>query len=404
MEGAAPRSRQMPLGRLPGSVASPLFSWSQVAALNVASLAVAPVTTPSILNSATFSYFLEEVDPPFIANVDDLNWKPMKWYMVDVGCHHPVVSQALSAVESLYKATTNHNNTINSMAAYYAAKSGYSSMLERDGDDPATVLVVTFLLCYFEIMAQHEAVSITLKPDGALVVKLEARGATTTDATSPVLRRLQAWFQILHARTLHLGDTQSQSARRAPLDPEQAIVADLSSTLFEFYLKVQDISIQITGLNRHHRSRGVQTDEMEVEQATEKIQETLHHIWQHRPAMLRTDRRRLQEYLSPALRSALCRLLDLCRTAYFTEIIYLGCAYGKKPIASADALEAMQHIRHIVDSRLECSIIDPGFIWPLYMYAVEHPDPDQSRWAVGALREVKNPIWHSDFVASLAQG
>jgi hypothetical protein len=38
------------------------------------------------------------------------------------------------------------------------------------------------------------------------------------------------------------------------------------------------------------------------------------------------------------------------------------------------------------------------------MYAVEHPDADHCHWAVETLREVRNPIWHSDFVANLAQG
>ncbi|OKP12876.1 hypothetical protein PENSUB_1608 [Penicillium subrubescens] len=382
-----------------------------------------PATSP-MLNSATFSYFFEQVEPPFIANIDTLNWKPMKQYMVDLACRHPVVWQAISAVESLYKAKANYDDNMNSMAAYYAAKGGYASMLERGGDDPETFMVVTFLLCCFEIVAQHETVSITLKPEGALVANLEAWEAIAPYAWSPVLRRLQAWFQILHARTLHLGgrgllspkvsrllkgNHQGQTPALNPLedqtpDPDQAIVRDLSSTLFEFYLEVQDISIQITGLNRHHRSRGFQTDEREVEEVAEKIQESLDYLWQRRPALLRAERQQLQEHLSPTLRGPLNRLVDLCTTAYYTEIIYLGRAHGKTPSASPEALQAMHRIHHIVDSRFERSKLDPGFIWPLFMYAVEHPDADHCHWAVETLREVRNPIWHSDFVANLAQG
>ncbi|KAK6811815.1 hypothetical protein RU639_012460 [Aspergillus parasiticus] len=409
---------------LPGSLASPLFPWSQLSPLNdAAALSLAPATSP-VLNSATFSYFIERVEPPFIATADELNWKPMKQYMVDLAYRHPVVWQAISAVESLYKAKANHDDNINSMAAYYAAKSGYASMLERDGDEPETVMVATFLLCCFEIVAQHETVSITLKPEGALVAKLTTWEAMSPYVWSPVLRRLQAWFQILHARTLHLGGRGLLSPKVSRLlkcnlrgqtpalfalenetpDPDQTIVRDLSSTLFEFYLEVQDISVQITGLNRHHRSRGFQSDEWEVEQVAKKIQETLHYLWQRRPALLRADRQQLQEHLPPTLRSPLSRLVDLCSAAYFTEIIYLGRAYGKSPSASPEALQAMHHVRHIVESRFERSKVDPCFIWPLFMYAVEHPDPDHCRWSVGKLREVKNPIWHSDFVANLAQG
>ncbi|KAK9235249.1 hypothetical protein V1525DRAFT_281368 [Lipomyces kononenkoae] len=357
---------------LPGSVGSPLLSWSQAPLLSDSASLILGPATPPVLNNTIFSYFLERVEPPFIAKVDALNWKPMKKYIVDLGCRHTLVSQAISAVESLYRAKANHDDIINSTASYYAAKSGYASMLERGSDDPETVLVVTFLLCCFEIVAQHETVSITLEPEGALVAKLEAWQSNAT-SWSPGLCRLQAWFQILHARALHLGG-------RGLLSPK------------------------IASLNRHHRSRGFQTDEREVEQVAENIKETLHHLWSGRPALLRTDRRQLQNELSPGLGSALGQLVDLCNAAYFTEVIYLGRAYGKSPTASAEELEAMQNIRHIVESRCEQVAVDPSFIWPLFMYAVEHPDPDQSRWAVGKLREVKDPIWHSDFVSSLAQG
>jgi hypothetical protein len=348
----------------------------------------------------------------------------MKQYMIDLACRHPVVLQAIFAVGSLYKAKANYDDNMTSMAAYYAAKGAYASMLERDRNEPETVMVVTFLLCCFEIVAQHETVSITLKPEGALVANMEAWEANTPHVWSPVLRRLQAWFQILHARTLHLGGRGLLSPKVSrllkgnhqgqtpalnpledqPLDPNQAIVRDLSSTLFEFYLEVQEISVQITGLNRHHRSRGFQKDEKEVEQVAEKIQERLHSLWQRRPALLRADRQQLQKHLSLTLRGPLSRLVDLCSAAYFTEIIYLGRAYGKTPSASPEALQAMHHIHHIVESRFERSSMDPGFMWPLFMYAVEHPDPDHCRWAVRTLREAKNPIWHSDFVANLAEG
>jgi hypothetical protein len=376
-------------------------------------------------NTTPFRYFLEQVDPPFISNIDDINWKSMKRYMVELGCRSATVSQAISAVESLYETKMNCEDSMGSMASYYVAKSGYASMLERDGDGPEIVLVVTFLLCCFEIVAQHETVPITLKPGGPLVAKLEAWVDNTTYVWSPVLRRLQAWFQILHSRTMHLGGPGLLSLKvrrllkceyRGPtpglgqlgnqaLCPEQAILDDLSNKLFEFYLEISMVSTQIASLNRHHRSRGFQADEREVQNVAEELQEILLHLWQRRPSLLRVDRSQLQKKIWPGLRSSVGRLVDLCSAAYFAEVIYLGRAYGKCPTASAESLEAMKQIYHIVDSPSGGhSAVDPGFIWPLFMYAVEHTDPEQSQWAVRTLRKVKNPIWHSEFVSNLAQG
>lgn len=408
------------------SSSSPTLPWSNMALSNEAPFPPGPSLTPVMNDTTPFLYFLEQVDPPFIANVDGINWKTMKRYMVELGCHHATVSQAISAVEMLYETKINCKDPTSSMASYYVAKSGYASMLERNDDGPEIVLVVTFLLCCFEIVAQHETVPITLKPEGPLVAKLEAWAENTTYAWSPVLRRLQAWFQIFHTRTMHLGGPGLLSpkvdrllkceCRQGPipglgqignqvLSPEQAILGDLANKLFEFYLEVSMISTQIASLNRHHRSRGFQADEREVQIVAEELQEMLHHLWQRRPALLRTDRGQLREKIWPGLRSSICRLVDLCSVAYFAEVIYLGRAYGKSPTASSESLEAMRQIHDIVDSpSSEHSGVDPGFIWPLFMYAVEHPVPEQSWWAVRTLRKVNNPIWHSGFVSDLAQG
>jgi hypothetical protein len=408
-----------------GSSASPTLPWSHIALFDEASLRPAPSLTLIVNDITPFSYFLEQVDPPFIANFDDMNWKTMKRYMIELGCHNTTVSQAISAVESLYETKMNCKDPMSSMASYYVAKSSYASMLERNSDGPEIVLVVTFLLCCFEIVAQHETVPITLKPEGPLVDKLEAWADNTTYVWSPVLRRLQAWFQILHTRTMHLGGPGLLSPkvgrllkceRRGPtpglgqlgnqaLCPEQAILGDLSNNLFEFYLEISMVSTQIASLNRHHRSRGFQADEREVQNVAEELQEMLLHLWQRRPSLLRVDRDQLQEKIWPGLRSSIGRLVDLCSVAFSAEVIYLGRAYGKCPTASAESLEAMRQIHHIVESHSgEHSAVDPGFIWPLFIYAVEHPDPERSGWAVRTLRKVKNPVWRSELVSDLAQG
>jgi hypothetical protein len=73
--------------------------------------------------------------------------------MIDLACRYLVVLQAIFAVGSLYKAKANYDDNMTSMVAYYAVKGAYASMLERDRNEPEMVMVVTFLLCCFEIVA-----------------------------------------------------------------------------------------------------------------------------------------------------------------------------------------------------------------------------------------------------------
>jgi hypothetical protein len=297
-------------------------------------------------------------------------------------------------------------------------------MLEMDGSQPDIILATGFLLCCFEIVAQHETVSITLEPHGALVAKLELWKQQSNYKETPMFLRLKAWFQILHCRALHLGGRGILSPRVSTLlksthegrlpclyeagkltkDLNTALLEDGCDTLFEFYLELQRVSIGITGLNRHHRSRGLDEDETEVKQLAERIHEALDRLWTCRPSLLRVDRRTLMSRTSTGFGCTLERLVDIHSAAYFAEVIYLGRAYGAYPTATSEALEAMQHIHQIVDAMFPGLPLDPSFIWPLFMYAVEHPEPQQSKWAIHKLRDINCPLWHSALVADLAQG
>ncbi len=169
-------------------------------------------------------------------------------------------------------------------------------MLEDEHQDLETTLVVTFLLCCFEIVAQQETVSITMKAEGAFVRKLE--GWAQHRPWPPVASRLEIWLKILHGKALHLGGrgllstkvnqllssdtypTLSISFLDYNLDPGTILYDTTSNSLFEFYLQTQKIGTQICGLNRHHRSRGSSTDELEVDQVAQQIRKNLLCVWQ----------------------------------------------------------------------------------------------------------------------------
>ncbi|KAK9327090.1 hypothetical protein V1520DRAFT_387739 [Lipomyces starkeyi] len=99
------------------------------------------------------------------------------------------------------------------------------------------------------------------------------------------------------------------------------------------------------------------------------------------------------------------KLICICNAVYFTEVVYLGRAHGQWPSATLEAQEAMQKIRQIVDN---CSTadevkVDSGYMWPLFIYAVESTEQEGAAWAVEKLRQIRNPVCRSDFVAQLVQ-
>jgi hypothetical protein len=113
------------------------------------------------------------VEVPFISPFDGPIWLCMRRYIAELGAHDSVVAAAIFAAEALYKAEAENQDTASAMALYYAAKSEYTKMLETERRDLHTTLIVTCILCCFEIVAQQETISITLKSEGAFVNKLE---------------------------------------------------------------------------------------------------------------------------------------------------------------------------------------------------------------------------------------
>ena len=370
---------------------------------------------------STFRYFLDHVDPPFLSPYDSINCARIKLYIAELGFHNALVASAIAAVESLYEAEMNSQDTNGSMALYYAAKSGYSKMLEDEQQDLHTILVVTLLLCCFEIVAQQETVSITLKSQGAFIRKLEMWPQHAS--WPPISRRIEAWLRILHAKAMHLGgrglispqvddllptdhhSTMSLSFLDVNVNVESAIYDSLSGSLFEFFLDLQRLSIQTSSLNRHHRSRGTASDEEEVRRISADIKSKLYTVWYCRPVLLRISTENFAGHLSPSLASSLTSLVGICTASYFTEIIYLGRACGETLTATVEAQRAMQQIRQIIDSNYasDTEQVNSGYLFPLYLYACESIDREDCQWAITKLRQIKNPLCHSDVIADLAE-
>lgn len=371
--------------------------------------------------SVTFPYFTSNVYPPYITPFDSANWTIAREYIADLATSNTFVAAAIRCVEVLYQALLQGDEISDAMQSYFSAKSSYLTMLNRDDQGLEPVLVVTFLLCIFEIAAQQEIIPHTLKQKDILVSKIDAW--TKSQPWAPIARRIIVWLRWLHTKAMHLGGRGILSPqllallpverhpipslfflRDDPPDPGLELLEPTTSALFHFYNELQDISVQASALNRHHRSRGTLADETGVHWISVNIANHLNILWQARPWLLRHPTEDVFRGPSNKETNNLCDLLVvLCRTCYFAEIVYLDRAQSKDHTTSPDAQRAMQQIRLSIEGysgRMTTQFLDAAFLWPLFLYAVESRTMEDIDWAMSMLRLIRNPLWQSDTVST----
>ncbi|KIW92402.1 uncharacterized protein Z519_07386 [Cladophialophora bantiana CBS 173.52] len=374
-----------------------------------------------IADQDSFSYFLEKVEFPFISPFDGGNWTLTKRYMAKLSLRSTAVTTAISAVEALYEAEEHGQETTNAIALYYLAKAELARMLRLPLPDLELTFVAISLLSCFEAVSQEDTVPITMKGEGPFIIKLERW--IQERPWPPLVCRIEAWLKLLHVRALHLGGGGFLSAKVSHLlshetvpvpslifldqePPPSSILYDsLTSPLFEFYIQTQQIGTAICSMNRHHRSRGTLTDENEVDHTASRIRKQLLLLHQQAPSLLRLSREELQSVVPESLLDQLSMLIDLCNAAYQIEIVDLGRAHGKWLTPTREAQEAMQQVRRIVDENVSRNndTVNPGFIWPIFFYALE-ADREGGTWAVQMLQRVRKPTYHTDFMARFLDG
>lgn len=383
-----------------------------------------PICTPSVEYStilSPFQLFLDHVEPPFISPVDLSNWTLLKQYLAQVGSRDAAVGAALRAVQTLYAATIVGKEISEAMSLYYSTKSMYEKMLVDENQDFHTLLVVTFLLCVFEVVTQHETVSVTAQPDGTFARKLEQW--SNRGNWPPVSRRIVVWLRILHGCAMHMGNRGLLSVKVRSLFPEEkveipsllfldphpeaatSLLDVISRPLFEFYLEVQKLSVQISHLNRHHRPRGMPADEGQVQQIFEKLEKEFSSLWHSRTSLLRQTPVDARAHLSAQVANPIIKMMGLCIASYHSGRVDLRRSYGRPLLASPESKKAMDEIRRVVDgdyNSFHGGLLCSGYLWPIFVYALESMNTVDAHWAVTRLRQVHNPLCRSDFIARLA--
>ena len=106
---------------------------------------------------------------------------------------------------------------------------------------------------------------------------------------------------------------------------------------------------------------------------------------------------------------SLISLIAVSMAAYHAELVEMGRSLSD-PL-TPEAQEAMRRIRDLVDSgdwggplRADGKLLNPAYLRPLFIYAIETPDADGVGWAVDRMREIQDFICRSEFFATFAEG
>ncbi|KAL7949909.1 hypothetical protein V8C42DRAFT_308949 [Trichoderma barbatum] len=372
----------------------------------------------------SISFFVESVDCPAIAPFDAVNWRRMKAEVAEIGMSNEAVAQAIVALATLYKGQIYGLPLSKAMYLHQSAKSTYEELLVDGTQDFDIILITTFLLCLFDIVQYYETVPLLREPSEAFLTRLRAWTQGQLPS-SPLTIRMAVWLRLLHTTTIRGGGTGLVSNDiyelfstcsdnlpniAAPVndlpDTSTHIYEMLTTPIFNFYFRLQMISGQIAQMTHYHRSRTTGVDQKDVVEQMAHVSSRLHTLWNNRCATQRQTAEDLRAHLAPKVADPIIALVGMANAAYHAEFIEIGRVLGDPISKSPESRQAMHHIREIVDgdwNAQEGGILKTGYLRPLFLYAIECMDQDETQWAVGQLERIKNPICRSDFFAAFSR-
>ncbi|OBT40053.1 hypothetical protein VE00_09318 [Pseudogymnoascus sp. WSF 3629] len=371
---------------------------------------------------ASFFYFTEEVDSPFLSPFDHLNWRRIKMFIAQLGAKEVSVAKSIMAIQALYRAQVDRLSTAHAMSLYQAAITSFKSILGNDIIDFHIILIYTFLLCLFELTLPNQDSPTFNGSDAVFLERLE--GWLLNDPQSPVALRICTWLQLLdtaakrggspsllpdpvfNSLSNHISEAPSLSPLNYDIDPGNALYDTISAPFFTFYLKLQRISNQVADVSHYRRSRTTVADQAEVNDILTGLKDNIYSLWETRPGPLRLVPRELREHFHYAIADPLVSLTGVYLAAYFAEFIVIGRTLGDPPFPSAEAREAMKQIRIIIEgdwNSFSGEVLNPGYLRPLFLYGIESFEKEETQWAADRLRQIRNPICRSTFFASFIE-
>lgn len=369
-----------------------------------------------------YSYFIEEVDCPLLTPFDGLNWRIVKTSIAQLAARDESVAEALVALQTIYRAQENRLPMAHPNSLYEAATATFESLSSSDGTEFETVLLIGFLLCLCMVTLPNNDACIFGGFQSGFVTRME--NWLHAGRHSHISLRICAWLRLLHAATRRSGSPgllpeplsnllHSQITTipnlvvpQCPTHSADYYYNVISAPMFDFFVHTQKISNEVAALSHYNRSRILTTDQEEVLPVLDDLKDQLLSLWEVRPATLRDKPQDTRRYFCQSISEHLISVAGICLAAYQAEIIAIGRTVADPPFASVEAKQAMSQIRDIITgdwNAFDKHRLNPGYARPLFLYAIESMQQEESQWAVDHLRQIKNTISSGQFLAALAE-
>ncbi|KAF5593443.1 transcriptional regulatory moc3 [Fusarium pseudoanthophilum] len=400
--------------------------------LNLISRDIELTTTLDILTLRTQSpymteVFLNKVECPGITPFDPLNWKLAKQHIVHMGKSCLAISSGITAIATLCSGHVFALSTSESLSRYHAAKRNVEEFLGDDEKGFGLVLVAVFLLSMFELIHSGDITPYLREPSRIFVQRLQAWVQTQTPY-SELSTRIVTWLKILYSASFRGGAMGLLSESvfgllpnftgpipnlQPPVDQEAEVSNHLyevlSAPIFDFYCQLQTLSGEIAKLSLYHRSRTKRKDQQEVVERMTTLKTRLRALWEGRCATQRQSPEQLRSQMVPRIADMISNLISICEAAYHAEFIDIGRQLGDPVSQSPDSIEALDRIREIVER--DCSsddegrsrTINPGYLRPLFLCAIESTDKEETAWAIENLAKIQNRVYRAEFFSAFAK-
>ncbi|RAO70359.1 uncharacterized protein BHQ10_006371 [Talaromyces amestolkiae] len=389
------------------------------------------LATQEVLSEPSFTFFLEEVECPWVTPYDGANWRRIKHVMIEMGKSDEVIASAIVAVAVLYKGQLYGLPLSKALSIYHTSKAGYEKVLNDDSnstdnsDGYERVLVTTLLLCLFEFI-NYEMIPSLKELAEPFMDKLEAWKQSPSFQQTEVSAKIITWLKLLYVTTMRGGGMgiipenvfrafpdYAHSAGSPALDPNpdasDHLYDLLSAPIFDFYFQLQMLSGEIAKETHYHRSRTTGMDQEDVIQAIANIKSRLYNLWENRPSIQQQSPKDLRSCVAPRIAGPIIGLMGVCAAAYYTEIVEIDRVLGDPVSKSEDSREARHQIRMIIEGNDIDGVdwntydhngrLNSGFLRPLFLYAIECMDRDENEWAVEKISQIRNQICRSQFFA-----
>lgn len=370
----------------------------------------------------SFPYFLQEVNLPMITSCDSANWVRMKRHAIKLSSRHKPITMAISALQLLFKAQHNSLPAMTAISRYEIAKNMLEATLGNNAIEFETLLVNIFINTLFSLVIFGGEDCILRQSTGPYMAQLKSC-VLNSDQKTIITSRISSWLQIMHAAARRGGNRGIMSDEAMillsdktdtsilPLRPQETFVPlgtqEYDGELvFQFYCQLQRLSLRIANLSHYHRSRSTGTDQEEVSQLMSIIKAELLSLWTSRPALMQCELGEIRAQILSTANGTLVEAVTVSIAAYHTELLEVARTLNEPQPAIPEAQRAMHQIRCLVEGERNSfpkQTLNPGFLRPLFMYAIEATRPEDTRWAVARMREIRDPISHSDFFASYAE-